>query len=51
MLDLNKYTSICNAVLNRALIHIDNHYFYAEIDEIITAAIGTPVHAAEALSG
>lgn len=50
-LDLNKYTSICNAVLNRALIHIDNHHFYAEIDEIITAAIGTPAHAAEALSG
>ena len=39
MLDLNKYTSICNAVLNRALIHIDNYYFYAEIDEIVASAI------------
>jgi hypothetical protein len=34
MLDLNKYTSICNAVLNRALIHIDNYYFYAEIVKV-----------------
>ena len=46
-LDLNKYTSICNAVLNRALIHIDNHYFYAEIDQIITSAIGTSMQEIE----
>ena len=41
-LDVNKYTSICNAVLNRALIHIDNHYFFAEIDEIVASAIELP---------
>lgn len=47
MLDLNKYTSICNAVLNRALVHLDNVCFYAEIDEIIQVHVGKSEEVAE----
>ncbi|MFM8914225.1 MAG: hypothetical protein ACKOE6_15120 [Flammeovirgaceae bacterium] len=46
-LDLAKYEPVCKAVLNRALVHLDNAHFYAEIDEIIRAHVGKPVEHGE----
>lgn len=34
-LDLNRYTAFASAVQNKALVHVDNAPFYAEIDESI----------------
>lgn len=37
--NLLNYESICRAVMNRALVHLDNAPFYAEIDSVVKSVL------------